>query len=216
MAELQGKVVEPEAYRLCEWGAIAGGAITIIGGLLLVMLGLLVFGAYLHSQKDFLTPLTAAILSGSALAIVGGFDAIMSRFYLRALVGSTMPALFFLGWFVMANINEPGSWMMVLPLGIMGIAGTLFVALSRRAFSDGSPKERAEAEEAWRKRLVKSTSWVVAITAILMVAIVAGIRLHITIIIGTLCFLIPALFGMMFLLSYVLWLRLSYLRERSS
>lgn len=216
MAELPDEVVESEAHKLSEWGAIAGGAITIIGGLLLVMLGLFVFGAYLHSQKDFLIPLTAAILSGSALAIVGGFDAIMSRFYLRALVGSTMPALFFLGWFVMANINEPGSWMMVLPLGITSITGTVFVALSRSVFSDGSPKERAELEEEWRKLLVKSTSWMVAIVAILIVAIVAGIRLHITIISGTLCFLIPVLFGMMFLLSYVLWLRLSYRRERSS
>jgi len=213
MAKLEHQDRGPEAHRLGNWGAIAGGAITILGGLLLAMFGIFVIGAYFHSPKDILIPLSAAILSGSALAMIGGFDAILSRYYLRALVGSTMPAIFFLGGFAMANIGDPGSWTVFLPPGVMGALGAFLVAASRGAFLDSGSDNRAEIEEAWKKRLVKGTWWVVAAAAILILSIVMIAELIPDSFSEATCFLVPLLVGMIFLLSYILRLRLSYWRK---
>ncbi|MCJ7489137.1 MAG: hypothetical protein MUO87_03180, partial [Thermoplasmata archaeon] len=79
MARPEDEAGEPGACRLAYWCAVAGGAITIIGGVLLVMFGILVMSAFIHVHNDILIPLSAAIFSGSALSIVGGFDAIVPR-----------------------------------------------------------------------------------------------------------------------------------------
>jgi len=124
----------PEAHRIAYWGAVAGGTITIVGGVLLALFGLLIAGAYLHDPLDILIPLGAAVLSGSAISMIGGFAAIARRNYLTALVGSAIPATFFLGGYVMAYIGGGGSWIVLLPLGLMGASGVLLVAASREMF----------------------------------------------------------------------------------
>jgi len=197
---------------MAYWGAVIGGLITIIGGLVLAGFGILFVGFYIHDHLDILIPLSAAVLSGSLLSIIGGFDAIAPKNYLRALVGSAMPAAFFLGGYVMALYAQAG-WVVLLPPGLMGVSGFLLVAFSRGAFFGGNQNNRAEIEEAWRKRLAKSFwgGWGVVILVISMIVV---LKLVPTSNSEIMCLLVPGLIGLLCFLGYILWLRFLYWRKR--
>lgn len=140
MAGPEDESRETEAHRMAHWGAVGGGVATIIGGFCLALFGMLFVGAYIHSPKDILIPLGAAVWAGSLLSFIGGFNAIMLRRYRRALVGSATSEAFFLGGYVMALYAQVhDEWLVLLLLGVMCASGTLLVAASRRAFSEGHP-----------------------------------------------------------------------------
>jgi len=178
------------------------------------MYGFMLAFAVLTPPHDSLIPLSAAVFCGSALSIIGGFDAIVPRNYRRALVGSAMPAVVFLGSVMTMYAKGYDDWTLPLLPGIMGISGFSLVAFSRRAFSDGSPNHRTEIEEVWRKRLIESFWKVLGVVALLMVSVVVATRLVPDFLSDTMCFLVPLLIGMTFLLSYILWLRFLYWREQ--
>jgi hypothetical protein len=202
-----------EAHRLAYWGAVAGGAITIIGGLLLAMFGILLAVAFLTPPDDILIPLSAAVFSGSALSIIGGFDAIVPKNYRRALVGSAMPAAFFLGYVITAYAQGRGDWIRPLPFGLMGVSGFLLVAFSRRVFFDRSQNNRAEIEEAWRKRLAKSY-WIGRGVVILIISMIVVVKLLPASTSEIMCLLVPVLIGLLCFLGYILWLKFLYWRKR--
>jgi hypothetical protein len=214
MARPEDEAVGPESHRMAYWGAVIGGGVTIIGGVFLALFGLLFVGSYIHDPLDILIPLSAAVLSGSAISMIGGFDAIAPKNYRRALVGSAMPAAFFLGGYVMAYIGGGGGWIVLLPLGIMGASGVLLVAVSRGAFFDGSPNDYGGHEEEWRKRLVKSAWGVLGVVAILLITVMVVAKLVPDSLSEAMCFLVPVLIGLLFFLSYILWLKFLYWRER--
>ena len=136
MARAEDETGSSGAPRRAYWGAVIGGAITIVGGVLLAVFGWLIVGAYVHDYSmDILIPLGAAVLSGSILSIMGGSEAIAHSNYLMALVGSAMPAAFFLGGYVMTFYAKAHDiWPLLFLLGIMSVSGVLLVAVSRKAF----------------------------------------------------------------------------------
>jgi len=213
MAKPEDEAGGPEAHRIAYWGAVAGGAITIIGGLLLVMFGFLLACAFLPHPHDIHIPLSAAVFSGSALSIVGGFDAIVPKNYRRALVGSAMPAAGFLGYVMWMYAQGYDDWTLPLPPGLMGISGFSLVAFSRGAFLDGSSNHRIESEEEWKKRLVKSI-WGVLGVVILIISMIVVAMLVPASNSELMCLLIPGLVGLLCFLGYIMWLRFLYWRKR--
>lgn len=209
----ENRVGESGAHRTTYWGAVIGGAITIVGGVLLAGVGLLFVGAYIHDANDILIPLTAAVLSGSALSIIGGFDALAPRHYLRALVGSAMPAAFFLGGYVTALYAQvQDGWLVLLLLGMMGASGVFLVASSREAFLNGNDF----GEEEWRKRLVESFWGVLGAVVILIVSMTVAATLVPYYLSGIMCLFVPVLIGLLCFLLYIQWLKLRYgIRRRN-
>ena len=211
MAGSEEETEKLRAPRRAYWGAVIGGVITIIGGVFLALFGLLFVGSYIHDPLDILIPLSAAVLSGSAISMIGGFDAIALKNYLRALVGSAMPAAFFLGGYVMTFYAQAHDiWPLLLLLGIMSVSGVLLVAVSRGAFFDGSPNDYGRSEEEWRKRIMKSFWGVLGVVAILIILMMVVAKLVPTSLDGTMCFLVPVLIGLLFFLLYIQWLKLRY------
>jgi hypothetical protein len=213
MAKPEDEAGGPEAHRMAYWGAVAGGAITIIGGLLLTMYGFMLAFAFLTPPHDSLIPLSAAVFSGSALSIIGGFDAIAPKNYLRALVGSAMPAAVFLGSVMTMYAQGYHDWTLPLLPGIMGISGFSLVAFSRGAFLDGSSNHRIEIEEGWKKRLVRSFwgGWGLVILIISMIVVAKLVPASNS---ELLCLLIPGLIGLLCFLGYILWLKFLYWMKR--
>ena len=215
MAEPKDEAAEIEKHRTAYWGAVTGGVITIIGGFSLAMFGMAFVGGYIHDPKDILIPVGAATWAGSLLSIIGGFDAIMQRYYRRALVGSAMPAAFFIGGCVMALYGQVHEKWLVLPLlGMIYASGALLVATSRKAFFDGRPSPWDRDQDEWRRRVMNSLWVTLGLVAALIVSIIVVSKFMPDSMSATMCFLIPALTGMVVFLSYILWLRLFYWMKR--
>lgn len=214
MAEPEDEAGGPEAHRMAYWGAVAGGAISIIGGLLLTVYGFMLAFAFLTPPHDSLIPLSAAVFSGSALSIIGGFDAIVPKNYRRALVGSAMPAAVFLGSVMTMYAQGYHDWALPLLPGIMGVSGFLLVAFSREAFLDGSSNHRIDIEEEWKKRLVRSFWGVLGAVVILIVSMMAFAEFVPDSFSEATCFLVPVLIGLLCFLGYILWLKFRYWMKR--
>jgi hypothetical protein len=114
---------------------LVGGVIVILSGTLLLLFGVFILAAYIHSPEPILIPLGAGVLTCSVISILGGIAAVDRRDYPLALIGSMLPPAIFLGAYVLASEGLTG---LIVP-GLVSLSGVVLLVTSRKEFAPKRP-----------------------------------------------------------------------------